>query len=181
MAQFNHEKHLAYFRRLLSGVLPPSASDADPVRVVLCYFALAGLDAMGCLRQVLPETEDRKKIADWILSIHFQGSALRTGFNIACVYAAIASLAILESALDALPADEVMGCVAALQLLDACNPTTRGAFCSHLPLPAEADVRFTYAAAASCALLGRWDAIDVPAAVAFVCRCQTYEGAFGTS
>jgi geranylgeranyl transferase type-2 subunit beta len=45
----------------------------------------------------------------------------------------------------------------------------------------EIDTRFSYSALNCLALLGRLDAVDVDAAVAFVLRCQNWDGGFGVS
>jgi geranylgeranyl transferase type-2 subunit beta len=45
----------------------------------------------------------------------------------------------------------------------------------------EVDTRFSYCALATCALLRRTDALDVPAAVAFVRRCANFDGGFGAT
>ncbi len=41
------------------------------------------------------------------------------------------------------------------------------------------DTRFSYCALSCCALLGRLDALDVPAAVAFILACRNFDGGFG--
>ncbi len=43
----------------------------------------------------------------------------------------------------------------------------------------EVDTRFSYCALSCCALLGRLDALDVPAAVAFILTCRNFDGGFG--
>ena len=45
----------------------------------------------------------------------------------------------------------------------------------------EIDTRFTFCALATCALLRRSDALDVPAAAAFVRRCANFDGGFGAT
>lgn len=172
-------KHIAFFRRFLRGVLPPSSVEADQVRVVVLYFALHSLDICGGLD--LSEAQ-RDELVDWILGWQFdRKGGPAADFNIACVYASLASLQILGRGLDRVPADDVVACIRRLQFLeaDSASSVMHGALCARLPLPAEADVRFVFAASAICSLLGRWDAMDIPAAVSFVCACQSYEGGFG--
>jgi geranylgeranyl transferase type-2 subunit beta len=38
---------------------------------------------------------------------------------------------------------------------------------------------FSYCALLGCSILGRMDAIDVPAAVRFVVACKNFDGGFG--
>lgn len=172
-------KHIVFFRRFLTGVLPP-ACEADQVRVVLCYFALFALETAGQL-DTLSEPQ-RDALVAWIIRSQFvRVGGLATDFNVACVYAALASLAIIGRGLDLVPTDEIVGCIAQLQIRGSSTEATRmhGAVHARLPLPAEADTRYVYAAAAVSSLLGRWDGLDAAAAAAFVARCQTYEGGFG--
>ena len=53
-----------------------------------------------------------------------------------------------------------------------------GSFRSTLQL-GERDLRFTYSACGTAAMLGEWGAINVDRAAAFVMSCMSYEGAFG--
>ena len=180
--EFLGQKHEAFFRRMLFGMLPP-ACEAEQVRVVLCYFALRALESMGTLNLSDPQ---RRSIADWVISTQFgRVGRLREDFNIACVYAALGCLVTLRCGLESVPTDEVVACVAQLQHCDGADSKSdsaawmHGAVCARLPRPAEADVRYVYAAAATCSFLGRWDCLDVAAAASFVARCQSYEGGFG--
>ena len=45
----------------------------------------------------------------------------------------------------------------------------------------EIDTRFSYCALATCALLGKPDAVNTSAAVAFVRRCANFDGGFGAT
>ena len=184
---FFEQKHAAYFRRFLHGVLPPSLAEADQVRVVMCYFALNALDSSGCLKL---NASQRVALTNWIIQSQFcRSGGLQTDFNVACVYAALASLAIIGNDFERVPVDEIMACIARLQFNSSSVPTgcamslpaerMHGAVFARLPIPAEVDVRYVYAAVAVCSLLRRWDSFDVVSAVSFICRCQSFEGGFG--
>ncbi len=43
----------------------------------------------------------------------------------------------------------------------------------------EVDTRFSYCAVATAALLGRLEAVDVPAAVSYLAACRNFDGGFG--
>ena len=43
----------------------------------------------------------------------------------------------------------------------------------------EVDTRFSYCALSGCSILGRLDALNLPAAVAFILACRNFDGGFG--
>ena len=99
-----HEKFLLRFLDILPG---DRFSSAETSRMTIIFFAISGLDVLGCLEQSIKE--DRKKeIIDWIYSLQVETGFLGSTFlktsqleqlcdsvHIAMTYTALATLVIL--------------------------------------------------------------------------------------
>ena len=135
-----HKRHAKFFQRSLA-VLPCSLSSYDTQRVTIAFFALSGLDLLGCLELV---SEQSPHIIEWLYSClvisreaereHWSGFRGSTTLklspsspgpshdhdhgHIAMTYTALASLVILGDDLARVDRQAVLAGVKALQLPD---------------------------------------------------------------
>ena len=135
-----HKRHAKFFQRSLA-VLPCSLSSYDTQRVTIAFFALSGLDLLGCLELV---SEQSQHIIEWLYSClvisreaereHWSGFRGSTTLklspsspgpshdhdhgHIAMTYTALASLVILGDDLGRVDRKAVLAGVKALQLPD---------------------------------------------------------------
>lgn len=186
---------MRYCLALLARPLPEAFLSADPHRASVVYFALSSLDLLSGLH-LLPEGL-KTAIADWLYAFPLRPVSRAAkedpkiaafSFNIAMVYASLASLLMLGDDLSRVDREAVASKIADLQLLpEDGSSALYGAVMASLP-SAEADVRYVYSAAAVCAILGLWDhgaaqgsrkqPLDFQAAAKFCLRCQAFDGAF---
>lgn len=61
------DRHIKYWRRCLTTLLPTEYTSTDSSRMALAFFILSALDLLGAGVETLPE-QDRKHLEDWILS-----------------------------------------------------------------------------------------------------------------
>lgn len=183
--------HVRYCIFHLTQTLPSDYLSTDPHRASVVYFSLNALDVVGALSYL--SDEQRRAIVGWLHDCPlkaFLRSCVDTGvptksFNVAMVYAAIASLVMLGDDLGRLDRDAVRAALPTLQLrCSAAGPALDGAVMAYGP-GGEADVRYVYSAAAVAALLDLWpqsgdrQPFDVATAVAFCMRSQAHDGGFG--
>lgn len=188
------EKLVKYLRHTLQ-VLPCSILLLDNSKVLLAYFAVAGLDVLGQLDK-LPHT--KQAVIDWIYMHQiteqisenengicgFRGSStLLTGCNkssqsneydcshVTMSFSALNTLVTLGDNLERVDKKSLLGSLKKLQLPDGSFTATFDG--------SENDVRFLYSACCICYILNDWSAIDIDLATTYLMRCLTYEGAFG--
>lgn len=181
--------HVRYCLFHLTAELPSDYLSADPHRASVVYFALNALDVMGAIGYL--SAEQRVAITRWLHDgplKAFTGlpaerpSLHRREFNVAMVYAAIASLVMLGDDLQRVDRNRVRDALPSLQLSG--DSAADGAVMAYGP-GGEADVRYVYSAAAVAALLDLWPKagqgkpLNVPRAAAFCIRSQAHDGGFG--
>ncbi|PWN46541.1 terpenoid cyclases/Protein prenyltransferase [Violaceomyces palustris] len=159
--------------------------------MTLAFFCLAGLDLLGLVEQRLTPDE-RSEFSDWIYDQQIpssQGGGFRGSpaggdlpsaskepaafdtANLAMTYTALLNLAILRDDFSRLDRQGVLAHVKSLQQPDGSFASAKG--------QQEYDARFVYCAFAICYMLDDWSPIDVDAALEFLSRSKSYDGAFG--
>ncbi|EKM49774.1 uncharacterized protein PHACADRAFT_265451 [Phanerochaete carnosa HHB-10118-sp] len=188
----NRGGHVGHCKRFLAG-LPAGAVEADASRVAIGFYCLGSLDLLGTL-----ETKTRpEERAAWIRWMWEQQSVCGygTGFkgsnymtidirsppsaqyaeydtpNLIMTYTSILSLAILRDDLSRLDRKGLVQFVRSCQRED-------GSF-SALPSGGETDLRCVYCAFAISSMLNDWTGIDLNRALAYIRRCEDYEGGYG--
>lgn len=186
------DKHKEYLRRSLD-LLPSDAAMFDYSRLNILYFAVIGLDILDGLEDL---GDGRKSdLVEWVYRLQLVPSdhcpAEKCGFmgstavmhmrdrpgsdkycesNVAMTYMALCILVTLGDDLGRVHRSAVLRGVASLQRPD-------GSFNSNHER-GESDLRFVYCALAICRMLDDRSAVDVDAAVRFISRCLSYDGAF---
>lgn len=183
--------HVRYCIFHLTQPLPSDYLSADPHRASVVYFALNALDVMGALSYL--SDDQRRAIVAWLHDSPLKAflrptpetAAPTKAFNVAMVYAAIASLVMLGDDLERIDRDAVRAALPTLQIgRGSVDTAFDGAVMAYGP-GGEADVRYVYSAAAVAALLDLWPDLDerqpfdVAAAAAFCMRSQAHDGGFG--
>lgn len=188
------EKFVKYLRNTLQ-ILPCSILLLDNSKVLLAYFATAGLDVLDKLDR-LPNT--KQAIIDWIYMHQitekisdvdlgycgFRGSStLLTGSDknkqtneydcshVTMTFSALNTLVTLGDDLERLDKKAIIDSLKMLQLEDGSFTATFDG--------SENDVRFLYSASCVCYILNDWSAINIDKATKYLLNCLTYEGAFG--
>jgi len=188
------EKLVKYLRQTLQ-ILPCSILLLDNSKVLLAYFAVAGLDILNKLDR-LPHT--KHAIIDWVYMHQitekitekeigvcgFRGSStLVTDKNknkqnhdydcshVTMTFSALNTLLTLGDDLSKLNKQSILASLKALQLPDGSFTATFDG--------SENDVRFLYSACCISYILNDWSSVDKEAATKFLFNCLTYEGAFG--
>jgi len=178
---FNPQLHQRYFKRLLQGA-PGSLQGLDSNRCTIAYFCVSGLDLLHALTD-----EDKEQARAWMKSLlindgpgGFRGAPFFKADSDACKlwdlghlamsYTALATLVICDCNIQTLDHRGIH------QMIRRCQADD-GSFCAHHG--GEADLRFTYCAAAICFMLRDFSSMDRERSVAHILSCQTYEGGFG--
>ncbi|KAK3926954.1 Geranylgeranyl transferase type-1 subunit beta [Frankliniella fusca] len=195
---FNQKKHARYFLRLLN-VLPSHASNYDSTRLLVCFFAVSGLDLLDELDQLTPEKKDH--IREWVYHLLVQAKnsdgedvVARSGFqgastlilppatgtvchsvpyacgHVSMTYTGLGTLLILGDDLSRINRKVVAAGVRACQQPD-------GSFCATLA-GSECDMRFVYSAAAVCYILKDWSGMDKGLATDYILQSLSYDNAF---
>ncbi|TXT10786.1 hypothetical protein VHUM_02291 [Vanrija humicola] len=176
-ATFKRNAHASFFKLCLRA-MPPQAQEHDSNRVTIAFFCLGGLALIG---KLTPSAEERDAWIEWLWSLQaptggFRGSdgePAGTPGNLPSTYTALASLALLRAPLDRLDRPGLRSFLAACQAPDGSfspTPDTLGLF--------QNDVRMAYCASLAAKVAGGDPPFDVPAAIEFVRRCQTWEGGY---
>ncbi|EKX51327.1 hypothetical protein GUITHDRAFT_134800 [Guillardia theta CCMP2712] len=191
-ASFDAKLHQRYFRKLLQGA-PGSLQGLDSNRCTIAYFCVSGLDVLNALTG-----EDKEQVCGWMIRLlidnggmiltklvlaepgGFRGSTFfRSDADIcklwdlghlAMSYTALATLVICDYNIQTLDRKGIQ------QMVRNCQGED-GSFCAHHG--GEADLRFSYCAAAICFMLGDFSCIDRERSASHILSCQTYEGGFG--
>lgn len=188
------EKLVKYLRRTLQ-VLPCSILLLDNSKVLLAYFAVAGLDILDKLER-LPNS--KQILIDWIYNHQitdsiahpdpgvcgFRGSStLLTSHlkniqtneydcsHVTMTFSALNTLVTLGDNLERLNKKAILGSLKALQLEDGSFTATFDG--------SENDVRFLYSASCISYILDDWSAVNRDLATRYLLSCLSYEGAFG--
>ncbi|KAE8741270.1 hypothetical protein FOCC_FOCC013192 [Frankliniella occidentalis] len=195
---FNPKKHARYFLRLLN-ILPSHASNYDSTRLLLCFFAVSGLDLLDALDQLTPEKKEH--IREWVYHLLIQAKesdgddeVARWGFqgastlilppatgvidnsepyacgHVSMTYTGLGTLLILGDDLSRVNRKVVAAGVRACQQSD-------GSFCATLA-GSECDMRFVYSAAAVCYILQDWSGMDVGLTTNYIMQSLSYDNAF---
>ncbi|RUP50061.1 geranylgeranyl transferase type-1 subunit beta-like protein [Jimgerdemannia flammicorona] len=196
-SDFSFKKHVAYFKRSLS-MLPYNYTETDTSRMTLAFFCLSGLELLGVLDEEI-SAADKQDYVDWIyaqqilpdtadpslneLHCGFRGSswpgrpfepnATHTTYqsydsgNLANTYSALANLILLGDDLSRVNRDAIVNTMRHLQQKDGSFVPTYGSM--------ESDLRFVYAACIISYILNDWRGVDIPKAVDYIRRTQTYE------
>lgn len=188
------DKFVTYLRHTLQ-ILPCSILLLDNSKILLAYFAVAGLDVLNKLDR-LPHT--KQAIIDWIYMHQitkkisddeigvcgFRGSStLLTDSNkniqtndfdcshVTMTFSALNTLVTLEDDLEKINKKAILDSLKLLQLSDGSFTATFDG--------SENDVRFLYSASCISYILNDWSAINIEKATNYLLSCLTYEGAFG--
>jgi len=166
----------AYFEMLLRSGLPSKAATNDQNRMTVLLFCVNTLDL---LRR--PLADDVKCSAvEWIYAMQsptggFDGSPSEAGErrgHIVATYSALVALVALGDDLKRVNRAKTLDFLTRLQRPD-------GSFNAREDAAATPDTRFTYCACASAFILGKRFGFDVDCALAYLARCQSYDGGFG--
>jgi len=177
-------------------VVPSAYEQLDTSRLTLLFFALSGLDVLGCVDEITPDL--RKNLITWIYSLQIRAEkdvpARHSGFrgsftcasthaaigegqhhlydmgHLAMTYTGLACLLILQDDLSRVDRAGVLAGVQACQLDD-------GSFCAH-PGSSENDMRFVYCAIAICYMLQDFRSIDETKVLRFIEQSWNYDGGF---
>lgn len=188
------KKFIKYLSHTLT-VLPSNILILDNSKVLLAYFAVAGLDVLNELDK-LPHT--KQALIDWIYMHQiteklsevelgicgFRGSStLLSNENknqqtneydcshVTMTFSALNTLVTLGDDLELVNKKTILESLKVLQLAD-------GSFLATFD-GSENDVRFLYSACCISYILCDWSAVNKDLATSYLLSCLTYEGAFG--
>ena len=189
----HRDKHVAYMNRFL-GMLPSFLQSQDTNRITLVFFALSGIDLLGCLDKEISQ-DTRDDWIDWIYSLQifdsvgdvgggssggggggdtllgFAGGSCTCGpghhGHLAMTYTALASLAILGDDFGRVHRHKIAKSLGQFQNADGSFKCTQDG---------EVDMRFVYCACCTAYMLNDWSGIDMDATEQFIWRSQGYDG-----
>ena len=193
------QRHVRYFLRFLN-VLPSDTSHYDSTRLVMCFFAVSGLELLKSLDELSIEKKDH--IREWVYHLLLlpkesdgEGSLARWGFqgsstlimpaasadvvdhsvpyacsHVSMTYTGLCTLLILGDDLSRISRRDIAAGVRACQQVD-------GSFCATLS-GSECDMRFVYSAAAVCYIIQDWSGMDIGCATDYILQSLSYDNAF---
>lgn len=174
-------KHAKYFQRLLQ--MPNSMAFLDSTRLMLAFFAISGLDILNSLDDL--SEEDKMNAIDWIyrlqvtkskpgfqasLAIPKEASEYQCG-HLAMTYMGLVTLLILGDDLSRVDRSAI------IEGLRLCQ-NSDGSFTAMIP-GSESDMRFLYCACCISAILNDWSGMNKEAAINYILRSISYDGAIG--
>ncbi|KIP04227.1 hypothetical protein PHLGIDRAFT_76254 [Phlebiopsis gigantea 11061_1 CR5-6] len=183
--------HASHCNRCLQG-LPAGQIEVDASRVAIGFYSLGSLDLLGLLQSKTIDAE-REAWRVWLwqqqasgsYGTGFKGSSYMTGHdrdpvvdyseydtpNLIMSYTSLLSLAILRDDLANLDR------IGLIQFIKSCQRDD-GSF-SALPNGGESDLRCVYCAFTISSMLDDWSGIDLERSIAYIRRCESYEGGYG--
>lgn len=183
-------------------MLPCGASSYDSIRLLLCFFAVSGLDLLDSLDQL--SKEKREQVREWVYRLLVQSeksdsleevTLARWGFQGSSVLIMPPATGVPDHSQPYVCSHVSMTYVGLGTLLILGDDLSRinrkdiaagiracqqpdGSFCGLLS-GSECDMRFVYSAAAVCYIIQDWSGMDIDLATDYILRSLSYDHAFG--